>query len=246
MLSQEEKELLVNRSILNLIFQEDEIEDVLRLGIVEPCEAGQVIVEEGTQAQFLIIPLNGQVELFSVLGQETIINGVVQAGRTINTYSILREVPYQYSARFKELGAVIKFPAKVVHDKLAAHPELRIYLLGMTESHDVRRVAKDIQSLGCSTEFKIKFIASLVLKEFRPQEWLNNPSEVPTEAIYLLEGQLTSQKYKPAPGQPVLQIQVPARSWFAWKSLCDGEPSRHILKSITSGRYFSLSDEKMT
>ncbi|MFL5783313.1 MAG: ABC transporter transmembrane domain-containing protein [Bacteriovoracaceae bacterium] len=243
MLSQEEKELLTNRSILNLIFTEDEIEDVLRAGFVEPCEAGATIVEEGSIPKHVLIPLNGLVELFSVLGHETIINGVVQPGRTINTYSILREVPYQYSARFKEPGAVIRIPMRLVHDKLAHHPELRTYLLGMTESHDIRRLAKDIQSIGCSVDFKVNFLASLTLKEFRPQEWLNNPNEVPTEALYLLEGQLTSQRFKPDPGKPLLQIQVPSRSWFGWKSLVDEETSRHILKSVTGGRFFSLSSE---
>lgn len=245
MLSETEDNLLRTMSLLSLMFSDEEISAILPKGSVHSFKQGEVVLIEGTLPESLIIPLSGSVELYSQVGQETIINGQVQPGRTINTFSLLRNVPYQYSARFKEAGTALVFSVSIITEKLKRHPELKTYLLGMTESHDLRRVSKDIQSLGCSQEFRIHFIANLHAKEFRPQEWLNRPHEVPTESIYLVEGQLTAQKAKVEPGKPVLHIQIPSRTWYGWKTMVEGEASRHLLKSISHGKYLSLSSEKL-
>jgi ATP-binding cassette, subfamily B, bacterial HlyB/CyaB len=240
-LNSDEQNLLRSRSILNLIFPEAELNELIETLEVEAFEAGEVIIEQGENPEEFFIPITGMVELFSVVGLEDIVNGFVQPGRSLNTYSVLRQNPYQYSARFQEAGTLVRIPASLIQERLDAYPELRSYLLGMTESQDIRTLSKEIQSIGCSTDFKIHFIAALKPKNFNPQEWIIDPGSIPTEAIYLVEGNLISQKAQAQVGEQVLRIPVPARSWFGWNQVVEGRESKTLLKSISPARILSLS-----
>ncbi len=243
MLTALQLDLLRSKSILNLVFGQSDWSTLLRQITVENMAANQVVVREGDASTYCYIPLEGEVELFSDIGQETVINGNVLPGRTINTYSVLRNRNYQYSARFKTDGLVCKIPTELIQTRLRSQTELAKYLIAMTEDPDLRRMSKDIESFGCSTEFKIYLISFLEKKSCTPQEWLTNPKEATTEAFFLLEGQIVQQRGEGenASGNKVRQWQMPARTWLMWRALLSGAPSPHILKTISNATVLTLA-----
>jgi ATP-binding cassette, subfamily B, bacterial HlyB/CyaB len=233
--------LLKDYSLLGMIFDETELNAFISNLQSISHKDGEIIFTEGAPSDFLYIPLSGDVELFSEFNGEIVTNGHVQPGRTINTYAFLRNSTYQYSCRFSKSGELLKIPGHLIREVMKSKPTLEKYLLSMTESHEVRGIAKELTSQGCSQKFRINFIASLETKNFEPQTWVLSPGEVPGEALYVTEGQLTSQSQR-ASGSGVVQIQVPNRSWLGWKNLIEKAACRNVFKSISPTRAFVISE----
>ncbi len=244
MLSPEELVKLKEASLLGLLFDENEIQYVVEKSVVECHAAGDVFIQEGEKCEFAYIPIAGAVELFSEVNGESILNGHVQVWRSINTYAILRKSNYQYSARFAKDGSVLRVPCSLIHEKMAARPDLLKYLVLMTENHEVRNIAKELTSVGCSNAFKVAFISKLDVKEFSSQDWVFDPGEVPVQTFYVYEGQLVSQSAnKEKVG--ILQMQVPGRTWIAWSHVHQNTPMKNVVKSISSSKAFALSSLAM-
>lgn len=240
MLTENELKHLKEMSLLGLIFNEDEIDAVIAKSVVECHEAGEVFIREGEPCQYAYIPIAGAVELFSEVNGETIISGQVQVGRTVNTYAILRSTNYQYSARYSKSGSALRIPAALIREKLKSRPDLAKYLLLMTENHEIRSIAKEVTSVGCSNEFKVAFISKLEQRDFFTQDWVYHPGENPTSSYYVYEGQLVSQSPKKDKAG-TLQMQVPGRTWLGWANVHNETPIKSIIKSISSSKAFSLS-----
>jgi ATP-binding cassette, subfamily B, bacterial HlyB/CyaB len=244
MLSVSQTELLKNGSLLGLIFDQVEFDIVLPELKVVSFSAGQTLVEEGAPCDSMYICLSGELELYSHIDGQKITNGNLQPGRSFNLYAVLTSRPYQYAARFKTDGQICKIPTALIRQKLDRHPYLQTYLLGMTQDHDIRSLAKELDSIGCSQNFRVQFISSLVTKTYAPHEWLMSPRELASDAFYLLEGQLVHQHSKEKhAGGGISQWQAPARTWIGWKSLAEGSLVKHLLKSTSVVKALSLNRE---
>ena len=86
MLNEVQMALLRSRSLLGLLFHEQQWPEITKQFSVKTIKAGELLFREGDLASFCFIALDGDIELFSELNGELIVNGLVKAGRSANTY----------------------------------------------------------------------------------------------------------------------------------------------------------------
>jgi ATP-binding cassette subfamily B protein len=244
MITDAQFDLLANQSLLTLLFSQDEIVRLRPVLEFINFKESQTVTNEGTPCEFVFIPVSGELELQSKVGEQFIPNGLVLPGRAVNPYAFLRDVAYQYSAVSKKETIVCKIPVSLVTERIKAKPELKTYLLSMTESHDIRTIAKEIDSIGCGKDFKINFICALVEKQFRPNEWIVSPDIPVHESIYLLEGQLVQQRFKNSAAH-VGQTSVPGRTWACWSHLINKTSPGFILKSVSNTKVFAIKESEI-
>lgn len=235
-------QILEEQSILGLFFDPSERAQILaRLEFFE-VHNGEAIAHEGEPSSYCFIPLSGELELFTRVDGRPVTSGLVAPGRTVNLFSVLRDLPYQYSARFRGSGSYVKIESAILREAFSNIPALETYLHSVTENQDFRAIAKDLESLGCSREFRVEFVSRLKLASHQPQVRLSNPSEVPAHAYFLLEGQMISQRVGEAAIGTPTQIQLPARTWIFWRQLQEQTPSNTLIKTISKSIVLTLSN----
>ncbi|RYZ68400.1 MAG: hypothetical protein EOP05_16445, partial [Proteobacteria bacterium] len=135
---------------------------------------------------------------------------------------------------------------EAIQSRLKNVPELRTYLMAMTEDPELRRIAKDIGSLGGSSDFRIQFISRLRRRALTPHALLLQPGVLPTEAFYILDGQLVRQGVSNEASIGKLdspQWQIPSRTWIGWNSLLEAVPSTTIIRSTSNSTVFVFSQQ---
>ncbi len=235
---------LYDFSILQILYTPDEFDDALNRFDVRSYAAGEVIAHEGETPDGLLIPLTGKIEIFSKSFEELETSGMVVPFRSVNTYVALRQRPLNYSIRFESEGELLVVPYDELQKKLREKPEAARYLTHVTENIEIRSIAKSLESLGCSVDFKVALVASFEFHSYEPQEWILESNKTVKRAFYFFEGQIITQQKLNKSGR-LSQWPIPCRRWCLWSEAMEGAAVQGVYKATSRTTGVSISTESL-
>lgn len=236
-------DILTDSSLLGLIFSREEIVRLLADYPPVTVEADCEVVAEGQAADQLCIPLSGEMFVSSPMADgESVDQSSLSPGRAFNLYSLLRSLPCQYALRSRDEVELLRLPWVVIQPRLAELPTVFKYLLRMTESSDFQALALDVNQAECSQQFRIAFIAGLVVRSVHRQAWIVGQDQVPQDAFMLVRGEMIALKRTNENERRIsARWQVPQRVWMLWKEVADGRLSSSSMRTLTEVVVYSAS-----
>jgi|GEM_PF-862232 len=211
--------LLKEKSLFGLFLKDSEIQMVLEKYPPVKAGKGDVLFVEGMPADRLIIVLSGQIQL--VAKATGIALGTLLPGRSANLFSVLRQLPFQYSGQSHSEVVYISVPWKVFQNPIKRIPRFEEYLELMTKYAIIRQLAKEIEEIGCSDTFRIHLLGSMKISKIASSAWIMQQGQVPNFAFMLVNGTLHSfQKAQEVERSTTLApTNVPARTWIGWNEV---------------------------
>lgn len=242
-------DFLRGQSLLGLLYSRSEIAELLIQFPPESVSIDQVIASEGEAAEYLFIPLQGELKVQS--RSELSMNfeqGELGSGRAFNLYALLRGLPYQYTLVAKTDCDVLKVPWAQIRTRLDAGPVLNTYLLRVTESPDYKFLRRDIEDAGCSIEFRISMISAVEERKVSRQLWLASQGQAVTEASMFIRGEVIAIRHADNSKKNIAgRWNLPHRVWVNWSLAAGESASLHefSIRSQTEIHYFVLTSSTL-
>ena len=243
-MSQEFISLLEERSVLGLVFSSADIAALLGRNYLRSAQAGTPLVNEGDLATDLIIPLKGNMGLQSKgPSGERFESGTVVPGRSINLYSVLRGLPFQYAAIAKEDCEYLQIPWSDIKAKVEAVPNLTNYLTLIADPL-FRHLAREMDEIGCDKHFRVQLLGSLRKIEISPQVWVTHHGQPLGMAFYLVNGGMHAYQ-KARDGNLVSLWQTPLRSWQNWEDCIAGKGAAHGFRAFSTCELLTIGRDRL-
>jgi ATP-binding cassette subfamily B protein len=214
------------------MLNEKEIALLLSKFTIQKAHKGETIFTEGQQAQNLIIITHGELNL--VAQESNISMGKVTAGRSVNLYAVIRGMAYQYSGQAQQNLEYLSIPWKAFQKALQRVPLLETYLEKITKYPIIRFLSKEIMDLGCSDEFRIGLLGSMVRSKVKTNSWVFQQGQVPRFAFLLVNGNMhIYRKSEHANDAQSAPAQVPSRTWVAWTESASNQPVSYSFRAAS-------------
>ncbi len=238
--SEQVLDLLLKQSLLGMVFSSKELEQFLIQFPPRKAASGDCLAQEGNLAAHLLVSVDSDFRLTSKSQSgENTAHGSVKPGRAVNLYSVLRGLPFQYSAIATSNCQYLAIPWASLEPFIARVSGLKEYLALVTENSTVRQMAKDLEEIGCSKQFAIRVLGSIKSIQFAPQTWILQQGEVPTFAFCVQEGAVHA--FQKSKNENLISLwQVPLRQWQFWKECRVKTASPYCFRSLTSVQLFSI------
>lgn len=231
---------LYEDSILSLLFDEKDYAHLKSKFEVIDFAENHNIMTEGQISDGIYIVLKNPATVSTKNDHETTDYGNVIPYRTLSTYAVLRSLPMNYSAYFKDSGTVLFVANLFLEEAKNKRPDHISYLMAITENIEIRNLAKTLEEIGCSKDFKIKFISGLEEQYYEPHTVLVYQNSKPDETYYILDGHCLFQK-KQDLDQKVYQWPAQQRSWLLWQPFTDETFSTSVLKTTSKTKVLKFN-----
>ncbi len=237
---------LSGSSIFSFIKDERLRFELIKRSKIKSVQAGEVVFLEGSSAEVIFIPLQGTViDLFSGNQQsEPVHYGSVLAGRVANFYSVIRHLPFQYSAQCREDGRVLEIPWEILKDELGKTPGVVEYLILATEYPIIRKLAKEMDDLGIDKIFKASLLGSSSVTKLLPQQVVATQDQPFTFAFVPLESSLNASRKKKGSNLSAVW-PLPEATWFGLKELAESELSAATIRTSSSAQVLQLRPDSL-
>jgi ATP-binding cassette, subfamily B, bacterial HlyB/CyaB len=237
--------LSLANTLLGLFMNPTEMEELLETFPMEAVPKGKNIFSEGDNSESLFIMLSGKASLYSakVSGKKVTVGSWTE-GRSANLYSVIRELPYQYSAVASENCEIIKIPWKVLVPLMIRVEKLSNYLRLMTESAFVRNLSKEINDLGLQMNFRIQFLGRLNQSNAPAQSWILQQGNIPQFCFAVVDGAINAYE-EDEYGQLNSLWELPKQSWQLWNECQKLNRAQYSYRSLTNVRIYQLSCEDL-
>lgn len=219
---------LTEQSLLGLLLEPNEIKIVLKKYAPFEVKKGTSIFKEGDAALDLIIVVSGQLLLFAK--STRIEMGALTAGRSANLYSLIRNLPFQYSGEASVDTTLVRIPWKAFDQVMKRTPAMEPYLKLITEYPVIRFMAKEMMEIGCSQKFRVELLGNIQLYRLKSNRWIFQQGQIPGMAFMLINGSLHSYHKSENSKLPSLS-PVPAKTWIAWKETQNDNPVNYSYRS---------------
>jgi subfamily B ATP-binding cassette protein HlyB/CyaB len=234
--------LLTHQSLLGLLLKPNEIESLLKTYPPKTAKKDELIFQEGNPADDLIIVISGQIKLFARKTQVEV--GVLTAGRSANLYSLIRNLPFQYSGESETNTEYIQIPWDVFNNIFKKNPVFERYLIYITEYPIVRFISKEMVDIGCSHDFRMMFLGSLQSVQLKSHSWIFQQGQVPNFAFMLVTGTIHNY-YKSESSKVSTYAPVPGNTWIGWKEIILGKPISYSFRSTGTTRIMGVKSRML-
>ena len=238
-------EFLSNQSLLGLVFEPQEIRDCLKKYPPKTSKRDKVLFAENSKASVLYIVISGEIKLFSKREASSSIEmGNVTAGRSANLYSILNGLAFQYEGRITAETRYLAIPWSEIEPVLKRRPALEPYLKAITEDTVFRALAKEMNEIGCSKEFKIELLGSVKSIDLKNNTWVLHQGQITMHAFMVVGGNL--QCYQKTENEKITRMfSVPGRSWIAWTACMEQSPSAYSFRTTGQAKILQLTQSRL-
>jgi subfamily B ATP-binding cassette protein HlyB/CyaB len=238
-------ELLYERSLLGLFLERPEIQQLLHDYPPEKFPEGAIVFSEGAAATHLGIMCEGQGTLTTAgPNGDHIRLGRLTPYRSGNLYAIIRGMNYQYSLVMSEASQVMTIPWEILKPAFLSKPKLEVYLDLMTSSNVTRQIKREIDDLGCSKDFRIEIIGSLVRQEILPENWIAHQGEVSDFAFFLIEG--AAQAFQKSKNNSASSLWAMSKNtWELWAECLDGLKSKYSFRTDLNSQIFKIQKTRL-
>lgn len=239
------KNQLFGRSLLGLLLDESKIAELLKKYPPQVVQKGAIVCRQGDPATRLIVLVRGSLRLMVSSGRETTqLNDRLTPYRSLNLFAVLRALHFQYSAKADEESEVIDIPWSEVSSHLDTEPVLKTYLFLMTENKHIQQMRKHIDEIGCSNNFAIHLIGSLIQKQLGPQEWIHGEASIPKFGFFAAEG--TIQAYQRTKSGELGSLWlVSPRSWINLSTCAEEKPSNYSYRTISNSSILTIDRDAL-
>lgn len=228
---------LMEQSMLGLLLKPDELQSALKNYPPTVVEKGALIFEEGEAADDLIIVVTGQVQLLAKSTQIEV--GSLSAGRSANLYSLIRNLPYQYSGEAAVTTTYLRIPWRLFENVLKRSPTTGHYLRLITEYPLIRSLAKEVIEIDCSAEFRVNLLGNIQSVRLDTHSWVFQQDQIPSFAFMLMTGSLHSY-HKTGTNKVASLSLVPARTWIAWVEALKKTPIGYSFRSTSKSHILGI------
>ncbi len=169
-----------------LDFDEDQIQNFVQY-LTDAAE-NELILNQGAKLEFLLIPVttafNLELQTNSVFQKM----GEITAGRTVNLYSYLRNIPVNYGCRAKYAGQYLKVPKQIFDEILNENQIAKSYLFKVTDEPTLLSLAKEWRSAGVSDEVILPMINQLQVETIQPHQLIFQNGQPAERCVFLVDG----------------------------------------------------------
>ncbi|NDG85186.1 MAG: cyclic nucleotide-binding domain-containing protein, partial [Proteobacteria bacterium] len=191
---------LAESSILSFLKSDADRNKILKKATIRKLADGECVCREGDDAERILIPLKGSsLDLFTGdLRKEPVHSGSVSEGRVVNFYSVIRHLPFQFTAVSSGEGQLLELAWADLRNELSKTPGMVEYFLHMTEMPMVRRLAKEMDDLNLGRTFKASLLGSVSMKILFPHQLIVSQDHAFPFAFVPMDGALNASRKKKA------------------------------------------------
>jgi ABC-type bacteriocin/lantibiotic exporter with double-glycine peptidase domain len=236
-------ELLKFRTFFSLGISDADIRQFILSNPPIEIQKDEILALEGAMIEKVILPLTTSIHLHSKMAQADAKMGEVLPGRIVDMSAILRENPFQFSAKAADDGLILSFSIEVFHQFLQKYPLLKTYLLGVTGSAELRRIAKDIESAACEKAFLMQLVCSLNKEDLTSQIWLQKQGNSSDFSFFVTKGDI--QTFKTSNLSLKALWIVPQRTWMLWNEVIEERNCPLSLRSVSDCQILRISANQL-
>ncbi|MBU6154806.1 MAG: ATP-binding cassette domain-containing protein [Bdellovibrionales bacterium] len=226
--------------MLNYIDQASEIDELLQRSELITLKAGELLCNDGEESQELFILIDGRLRLFTRNeAGERIQVGSLIPGRSLNIYSVIRNIPYQYGAQADTDSNVLRIPLGIFHSTFSRVSGLFNYLRQMTENQVFKKLTKEMDELGIGQKLKVFLLGNASILPLNPQQVILNEGGE-TTSIFLVQDGLVSGFQKKT-GSGISSVwRVQEHCWTGLAECLSGAPGAATFKSTSKSTILRL------
>lgn len=111
-------------------FTKDGANRLLKSGEVKQCAEGEILLKEGDKADFVLLLLTGDLEVFVRRGDDDVVLTETHPGTIVGELAVLCGIPRSASVRAKEPSAVLRWDEEAFRTLLLRDPSLSQRIFG--------------------------------------------------------------------------------------------------------------------
>jgi ABC-type bacteriocin/lantibiotic exporter with double-glycine peptidase domain len=224
--------LLKEQTLLGLFLPDSILQQIEQDFVPIHVLEGRNITEEGAVASDLIIILSGEGKLVSrdIAGRE-VVSGTLSLGRSANLYSVIRNLPFQYSIIASKECEILRIPWGFLRPYAESKLGFLQYLNYMTELSSVRHLRKEMAEIGCRDDFVVTLLGQCRLLKLDSQQWIVNQQTPAVFAFFPIEGRVQAFHQN---NNNVLKAlwEVPKHTWILWRECALQKESAYSYKCL--------------